>query len=327
MRRREFISLILGAAAARPLAARAEQTAIPAVGFLSALSVAALTGPVAAFRDGLQSVGYSEGKNVEIEFRWANGHYDQLPALAAELVRHQVRVIVTVGGDPPAFAAKAASTTIPIVFMVGRDPVELGLVASLSRPGGNATGINLLISEIESKRIELMRQLAPTSSVFAVFVNPKNADAVVQLNVVQSAALALNQRIKVYNASNQLELEKAFGSFKQDDIGGFILVADPFFVNRRDEIISSAAQGRIPAVYFLREFAESGGLASYGTSLDEAYRQAGIYAGKILNGTKPTDLPVVQSTKFDLVINLKTAKALGLTVPSSLLAIADEVID
>jgi ABC-type uncharacterized transport system substrate-binding protein len=327
MRRREFISLILGAAAARPLAARAEQTAIPAVGFLSALSVAALTGPVAAFRDGLQSVGYSEGKNVEIEFRWANGHYDQLPALAAEVVRHQVRVIVTVGGDPPAFAAKAASTTIPIVFMVGRDPVELGLVASLSRPGGNATGINLLISEIESKRIELMRQLAPTSSVFAVFVNPKNADAVVQLNVVQSAALALNQRIKVYNASNQLELEKAFGSFKQDDIGGFILVADPFFVNRRDEIISSAAQGRIPAVYFLREFAESGGLASYGTSLDEAYRQAGIYAGKILNGTKPTDLPVVQSTKFDLVINLKTAKALGLTVPSSLLAIADEVID
>jgi putative ABC transport system substrate-binding protein len=184
-----------------------------------------------------------------------------------------------------------------------------------------------LISEIESKRIELMRQLAPTSSVFAVFVNPKNADAVVQLNVVQSAAHTLNQRIKVYNASNQLELEKAFGSFKQDDIGGFILVADPFFVNRRDEIISSAARGRIPAVYFLREFAESGGLASYGTSLDEAYRQAGIYAGKILNGTKPTDLPVVQSTKFDLVINLKTAKALGLAVPSSLLAIADEVID
>jgi putative ABC transport system substrate-binding protein len=325
--RRDFITLIGRAAAAWPLAARAEQTAIPAVGFLSALSAAALTAPVAAFRDGLQSVGYSDGKNVEIEFRWANGHYDQLPALAAELVRHQVRVIVTVGGDPPAFAAKAASTTIPIVFMVGRDPVELGLVASLSRPGGNATGINLLISEIESKRIELMRQLAPTSSVFAVFVNPKNADAVVQLNVVQSAAHALNQRIKVYNASSQLELEKAFGSFKQDDIGGFILVADPFFVNRRDEIISSAAQGRIPAVYFLREFAESGGLASYGTSLAEAYRQAGIYAGKILNGSKPTDLPVVQSTKFDLVINLKTAKALGLTVPSSLLATADEVIE
>ncbi len=327
MLRREFITLIGGAVSAWPLAARAEQTAIPAVGFLSALSAAALTGPVAAFRDGLQSVGYSEGKNVEIEFRWANGHYDQLPALAADLVRRQVRVIVTVGGDPPAFAAKAASTTIPIVFMVGRDPVELGLVTSLNRPGGNATGINLLISEMESKRIELMRQLAPTSSVFAVFVNPKNADAVVQLNAVQSAAQALNQRIKVYNASNQLELEKAFTSFSQDDIGGFILVADPFFVNRRDQIISSAALGRIPAVYFLREFAESGGLASYGTSLAEAYRQAGIYAGKILNGSKPTDLPVVQPTKFDLVINLKTARALGLTVPASLLATADEVIE
>jgi putative ABC transport system substrate-binding protein len=297
------------------------------VGFLSSLSAAALAGPVAAFRNGLQNVGYTEGKNVEIEFRWADGHYDRLPALAADLVSRQVTVIVTVGGDPPAFAAKAASTTIPIVFMVGRNPVELGLVKSLNQPGGNATGVNLLITEMETKRIELIRQLAPTSKVLAVFVNPKNPDADAQLEAVQSAALALNEQIKIFNVSNDVELEKAFATFREDDIGGFILVADPFFVNIRDRIISSAAQGRFPGVYFLREFAESGGLASYGTSLADAYRQAGVYAGKILSGAKPNDLPVVQPTKFDLVINLKTATALGLNVPPSLLAIADRVIE
>jgi putative tryptophan/tyrosine transport system substrate-binding protein len=295
----------------------AEQAAIPAVGFLSSLSAAALTGQVAAFRDGLQSAGYTEGKNVEIEFRWADGRYDRLPALAADLATRQVAVIVTVGGDPPAFAAKAASTTIPIVFMVGRDPVELGLVRSLNRPGGNATGINLLIAEMESKRIELIQQLAPTRNVLAVLVNPKNADTDLQLKAVQSAA----------HVSNESELEKAFARFREDDIGGFILVADSFFVNRRDQIISSAAQGRFPGVYFLREFAESGGLANYGSNLAEAYHQAGVYAGKILSGAKPNDLPVVQPTKFDLVINLKTAKALGLNVPPSLLAITDEVIE
>jgi ABC-type uncharacterized transport system substrate-binding protein len=297
------------------------------VGFLSSLSAAALAGPVAAFRDGLQSAGYTEGKNVEIEFRWADGRYERLPALAADLATRQVAVMVTVGGDPPAFAAKAASTTIPIVFMVGRDPVELGLVRSLNRPGGNATGINLLITEMESKRIELIQQLAPTRNVLAVLVNPKNADADVQLKAVQSAAHAFNKQIKIFNVSNEVELEKAFARFREEDIGGFILVADPFFVNRRDQIISSAAQGRFPGVYFLREFAESGGLASYGSNLVEAYRQAGVYTGKILSGSKPNDLPVVQPTKFDLVINLKTAKALGLNVPPSLLAIADEVIE
>jgi putative ABC transport system substrate-binding protein len=300
---------------------------MPAVGFLSSLSAAALAGPVAAFRDGLQSAGYTEGKNVEIEFRWADGHYDRLPALAADLVTRQVAVIVTVGGDPPAFAAKAASTMIPIVFMVGRDPVELGLVRSLNRPGGNATGINLLLTEMESKRIELIRQLVPTRNVLAVLVNPKNADVDVQLKVIQSAAHVLNEQIKIFNVSTEVELDKAFANFREDDIGGFIVVADPFFVNRRDQIISSAARGRFPGVYFLREFAESGGLASYGSNLAEAYRQAGIYAGKILTGVKPNDLPVVQPTKFDLVINIKTAKALGLNVPSSLLAIADEVIE
>jgi putative ABC transport system substrate-binding protein len=265
--------------------------------------------------------------NVEIEFRWADGHYDRLPALANDLVRRQVAVIVTLGGGPPASAAKAASTTIPIVFMVGRDPVEMGLVKSLNRPSGNATGINLLIVEMESKRIELIRQLAPTNSVFAVLVNPKSADADVQLKAVQSAAHALNEQIKIFNVSNEVEVERAFAKFREDGIGGFILVADPFFVNRRDQIISSAAQGRFPGLYFLREFAESGGLASYGSDLAEAYRQVGVYTGEILSGAKPDDLPVVQPTKFDFVINLKTAKALGLNVPPSLLAIADEVIE
>jgi len=326
VRRREFLTALAGLTT-WPFGVHAEQAAIPVVGFLSSLSAAALTGPVAAFRDGLQGAGYTEGKNVEIEFRWADGHYDRLPALAADLVARQVAVIVTIGGDPPAFAAKAASTTIPLVFIVGRDPVELGLVRSLNRPGGNATGINLLLTEMESKRIELIQQLAPTSNSLAIFVNPKNADADVQLKAVQSAAHALNEQIKIFNVSNEAELEKAFANFRENNIGGFILVADPFFVDRRDQIISSAAQGRFPSVYFLREFAESGGLASYGSNLAEAYRQAGVYAGKILGGAKPNDLPVVQPTKFDLVINLKTAKALGLNVPPSLLAIADEVIE
>jgi putative ABC transport system substrate-binding protein len=297
------------------------------VGFLSSLSAAAITGPVGAFRDGLQSVGYTEDKNVEIEFRWADGHYDRLPALAIDLVRRHVAVIVTIGGGPPAFAAKAASTTIPIVFMVGRDPVELGLVESLNRPGGNATGINLLIVEMESKRIELIRQLAPRSNVFAVLINPESPDADVQLKAVQSAAHVLNERIKIFNVSNEVELERAFAKFREDDIGGFILVAHPFFMNRRDQIISSAAQGHFPGLYFLREFVESGGLASYGSNLAEAYRQVGVYAGKILSGAKPADLPVMQPTKFDFVINLKTARALGLNVPPSLLAIADDVIE
>ena len=310
-----------------PFGVHAEQAAIPAVGFLSSFSAAALSGPVAAFRDGLQSAGYTEGKNVEIEFRWADGHYDRLPALANDLVRRQVAVIVTLGGGPPASAAKAASTTIPIVFMVGRDPVEMGLVKSLNRPSGNATGINLLIVEMESKRIELIRQLAPTNSVFAVLVNPKSADADVQLKAVQSAAHALNEQIKIFNISNEVDVERAFAKFREDGIGGFILVADPFFVNRRDQIISSAAQGRFPGLYFLREFAESGGLASYGGNLIDSYRLTGAYVARILKGEKPADLPVQQGTKLELFINAKSAKALGITVPLPLSGRADEVIE
>jgi len=327
VRRRTFITLLGGTAAAWPMAAKAQQPSLPVVGFLSSLSAAALTGPVAAFRQGLGSVGYEERKNVAIEFRWAEGHYDRLPALAAELVKQRAAVIVTVGGDPPAFAAKAASTTIPLVFMVGQDPVKLGLVASLSRPGGNATGINLLVTETESKRIELLKELTPGATTFAALINPKNADAGVQSSAVTAAAHTIGQQIEIINASTDLDLENAFAHFTQSNIGGFLILADPFFVYRRQQIITEAAQRHIPGVYFLRKFAESGGLASYGTSLANAYRQAGAYTGKILGGTKPADLPVVQATKFELVINLQTAKALGLTVPDKLLALADEVIE
>jgi putative ABC transport system substrate-binding protein len=327
MRRREFMSLLGGAATVWPFAARAQQPAMPVIGFLGSLSPAAVARPLAAFRKGLENVGYEEGKTVAVEYRWAEGQYDRLPTLAADLVQHRVAVIVTVGGDPPAFAAKAASTATPIVFMVGRDPVKLGLVTSLNRPGGNATGINLLITEMETKRIELLRQLVPTAPKLAVIINPKNADAEVQLTDVHSAAHSLGQQIQIIYASDELDLEKTYARLIQDKVGGFSLVADPFFVNRRDQIISFAKEHGIPAVYFVREFADSGGLASYGTSLSDAYRQAGIYAGKILNGTKTTELPVVQPTRFELVINLKTAKALGITVPPSLLATADEVIE
>ena len=326
MRRREFIAGI-GGTVAWPLMARAQQPSVPVIGFLSSLSAAALNGPVTAFRQGLASIGYEEGKNVAIEFRWAEGHYDLLPSLAAELVKQRPSVIVAVGGDPPTFAAKAAATTIPLVFMVGQDPVKLGLVTSLSRPGGNATGINLLVAETESKRIELLKQLAPRATNFAALINPRNADAEVQANAVKTAISAIGQPIEIINAGTDPDLENAFGQFAQRNINGFLVLADPFFVDRRQRIITEAAQRRIPGVYFLREFAVSGGLASYGTSLADAYLQAGIYAGKILNGAKPAELPVVQAAKFQLVINLKTAQALDLIVSDKLQALADEVIE
>jgi putative ABC transport system substrate-binding protein len=329
MRRRDFIALFGSGVLSdtRSIAALAQQPSQPIVGFLSSLSAAALTGPVVAFKSGLEGTGYEEGKNVAIEFRWAEGHYDLLPALAAELVRQRAAVIVTIGGDQPAFAAKAASATIPLVFLVGQDPVKLGLVTSLSRPGGNATGINLLVTETETKRLELLRKLTSPGSTLAAFVNPKNADAEASTNAISLAARAIGQRIEIINASNELDLENAFARFAQNGIGGFVVTADPFFVYRREQIIAAAAQRRIPGVYFLREFAESGGLASYGTSLVDAYRQAGVYAGKILGGAKPADLPVIQPTKFELIINLKTAKALSLAVPPDLLTIADEVVE
>src|SRR5262249_2860056 len=265
MRRREFVAL-LGGAVAWPVAARAQRQPTPVVGFLGSLSPEAVARPLNAFRNGLAEIGYRENETVDVEYRWAAGEYDRLPALAADLVEHHVTVLVTAGGDPPAFAARAATATIPIVFMVGRDPVKLGLVASLSRPGGNTTGINLLISEMESKRIEILREAAPDAARIAVIVNPKNADADAQLMDVQSAAHALGRQIEIIDASNDLELDMAFARLAREKIGGFILAADPFFVDRRDRIISFASQDRMPAVYFVREFADSGGLISYGSS-------------------------------------------------------------
>ena len=327
MRRREFTIALVTAAGALPLIARAQQSAMPVIGFLCSLSSSAVAGPVAAFRQGLQAIGYEEGKSVAIDFRWAEGHYEKLPSQAADLVGRRVAVIVTVGGDPPALAAKAATTTIPTVFMVGSDPVSLGLVASLSRPGGNATGVNLLVAEMESKRLALLRQIAPTATVFGVIVNPKNQDSKEQLHDLQSTARSLGIEIVILNASDDTDLENVFATFEQKKIAGFMVVADPFYVNRRDRIISFATQHAIPAVYFLREFAVSGGLMSYGTSLADAYRQVGIYAGKIFQGTKPDELPVVQPTKYELVINLKAAERVGLRISPNLLALADDVIE
>jgi ABC-type uncharacterized transport system substrate-binding protein len=326
MNRRVFMALT-GAAAAWPLRVSAQQQPVPIIGFLSSLSEPALKGPVVAFKQGLQSTGYEQGKNVRIEFRWAEGNYELLPTLAAELVRRQVAIIVTVGGDPPAFAAKAAAPRIPIAFMVGRDPVKLGLVTSLNHPGGNATGINLLITETEAKRVELLGKLTPPNSTLAALVNPKNADAKVQSDAIESAAVSMGQRITIIHVTNDIDLEDALGALRKSHIAGFAVTADPFFVYRREQIIAAAKQERIPAVYFLREFAISGGLASYGTNLAESYRQLGIYAGKILGGTRPADLPVFQPDKFELVINSKTAKALDIPIPYDVLALADEVIE
>lgn len=275
----------------------------------------------------MKETGFEEGKTLAIEYRWAEGQYERLPELATELVRRRVAVIVTVGGDPPALAAKAATSTIPIVFMVGRNPVKFGLVTSLNRPGGNATGVNLYITETEAKRIELLRDLAPTVTTIAVLMNPKTADAEIQVSEVLAAARALQQRIEVMNASSDLEIDTAFVTLAQQNICALLVGADPFFNNRRDLIISLAARHAIPAIYPLRDFADAGGLMSYGTSLMDAYRQVAIYAARILKGEKPDELPVVQPTKFDFVINLKTAKALRLQIPDKMLALADEVIE
>jgi putative tryptophan/tyrosine transport system substrate-binding protein len=324
--RRKFIS-VLGGAATWPLAARAQQPAMPVIGFLNSVSPAAIARPVAAFLQGLKETGYVDGQNVAIEYRWADGQYDRLPALAADLAQHQSAVIAALGGDPPALAAKAATSTIPIVFMVGRDPVELGLVASLNRPGGNATGVNLFVTEMEAKRIGLLHELVPASATLGVLMNPKIADAQTELSEVQAAGRALQQQVEVRNASNDTEIEAAFAAFAQGKIGAVLVAADPSFNYRRELIVALAARLAIPAIYPFRDFADSGGLVSYGTSLTDAYRQAAIYAGRILKGEKAAELPVVQPTKFELVINLKTAKTLGLTIPNSLLATADEVIE
>jgi putative ABC transport system substrate-binding protein len=326
MRRRNFIAL-LGGAAAWPLAARAQQTGMPVIGYLSSRSPNTDVPMLSAFRRGLSEEGYVEGSNVIIEFRWASGQYDPLPELAADLVRRRVAVIVTSGGPPPALAAKAVTATIPILFVTAGDPVHEGLVATLARPGGNVTGVGTFFFSLGAKQLGLMRELLPNADLFALLIDPRMASADSQAADTEAAGRAAGQRLIVLRASSEREIDAAFASLTEQRASALFVATSPFFVTRAHYLMTLAARQSLPAMYFRREFVETGGLMSYGTSTAENYRQLGNYAGKILSGAKPADLPVIQSTKFELVINLQTAKAFGLTIPPGLLAIADEVIE
>jgi putative ABC transport system substrate-binding protein len=326
MRRREFVRL-LGGFAAMPLAARAQQSPLPVVGFLNSASPQPWEKYVAGFRVGLKEAGYVDGQNVTIEFRWAEGHYDKLPGLAADLVRRKVAVLVATGGTPSVVAAKAATSTIPIVFTTGSDPVRLGFVTSLSRPEGNMTGVNLFVTTLGGKRLGLLRALVPGVQLIAVLFNPNRPDHAHEVRDVQEVARGIGQQIHILLASNESAINAAFATAVQLHAGAMLVSSDPFFNSQRDKIIALAARHSIPAIYEQREHALAGGLMSYGTNLTDGYRQVGVYAGRILKGEKPGDLPVVQSTKFEFVINLKTAKALGLEVPPNLAAEADEIIE
>ena len=326
MKRREFITL-LGAAAAWPLAARAQQPAMPVIGVLDARSPGTTESLLRAFRQGLKDTGYVEGENVALEYRWADNELDRLPGLAAELARRRVSVIA-VSTPVVALAAKAATTTIPIVFLVNEDPVRLGLVASLARPGGNVTGINIFASELTAKRLDLLRDLVPGAARVGVLVNPANATSNEStLRDMAAATHTIGLQIKVLNASTSLEIEAAFASFMRERPDALFVGNDAYFYTRRVQLTHLATRHTLVATYSQREFAEAGGLMSYGTSIMDAYRQIGVYAGRILKGAKPAELPVMQSTKFELVINLPTARMLGLTVPDKLLVAADEVIE
>jgi ABC-type uncharacterized transport system substrate-binding protein len=328
MRRREFITLFGGAAATWPLAARAQQPAMPVIGFLGATSPEGYATFVAGFRLGLKEAGFVDTENVAIVYRWAEGQYDQLPALAADLVSHRVSVIVATGGLPSSLAAKQATETIPIVFTLGSDPIKFGLVSSLNRPSGNITGVTLFAYLLDAKRVELMHELVPGASVVALLVNPNSpAQAEAQYTDVAAAARKFGQQFIILRAGTVSEIDSAVATIAQTKSSVLLVSADPLFLSRRDQLVALVTRHAIPSIYEWRQFAEAGGLMSYGIDLVDAYRQAGIYVGKILRGAKPGDLPILQPTKFEFVINLKTAKVLGLTVPNTMLVAADQVIE
>jgi putative ABC transport system substrate-binding protein len=326
MKRRAFITLLGGATATWPLAGTAQQQA-PVIGFLHTASADAFRSQLAAFHQGLKNAGYVEGQNVAIEYRWAEGRLERLPELADDLVRRQVAVIASTGGNVSALAAKAATTTIPIVFTSGSDPVKLGLVASLNRPGGNLTGASFFIAHLGSKVLGLLHELVPKDALIVVLINPNSPEAQIQLADIERAARELGRQVQFLNASTAGEIDQAFMVLTDRRADALFISADPFFAGRIHQLVALTMRHRIPATFVIRAFPAAGGLMSYGTSIDDAYRQVGVYTGLILKGAKPADLPVTQSTRFELVINLKTAQVLGLTIPPGVLAIADEVIE